>query len=157
MKTILVVSEYCSGAMAFILAALTTCDAIGRYAFNSPIAGATEMSELFLVSIISLSFPAITAYGEHVDVDILLLRLRPFAKRLVLIIGNFIGTILFGIMTVLGFMRGLEALHSGQITNVLRIRIYPFLFLFSLACCLTFCVQILRIQRLVCRKNPDMK
>ncbi len=156
MRKILIACEYCSCVTVFILAALTTIDAVGRYAFNSPIGGATEISELLLVTLISLSFPVLTACGEHVDVDILILRLTPFIKRVIFTISSFIGTILFGIITVLGVMRALEAFHSGQITNVLRIPVYPFLFLFAFACLMTVFALMVRVANLFRGKMPDM-
>lgn len=54
---------------------LTVADVLGRYLLNSPVKGATELTELMLAALIFLGLPAATLDREHVTVDLLTDRL----------------------------------------------------------------------------------
>ena len=58
-----------AGLSAFLMMCLTSGDALGRYVFNSPIAGAYEMTESYLM-MISCFFGACYAYREGMYVRI---------------------------------------------------------------------------------------
>ena len=53
------------------LIGLTCVDVVARYAFNSPVNGAYELTELLLASLIFLALPLTTAAGEHIEVELL--------------------------------------------------------------------------------------
>jgi len=51
---------------------LTTClDVAGRYLFNSPVPGATELTRLGLALMVFAAMPVITYRGGHIVVDLL--------------------------------------------------------------------------------------
>ncbi|WP_198403496.1 TRAP transporter small permease [Celeribacter ethanolicus] len=54
---------------------LTVVDVLGRYLLNSPVKGATELTELMLAALIFLGLPAATLDREHVTVDLITDRL----------------------------------------------------------------------------------
>ncbi|MAY62034.1 MAG: hypothetical protein CML29_07465 [Rhizobiales bacterium] len=58
-------------AMLLAMMGLTLVDVIGRYAFNSPLVGATELTELLLIGVIFLGLPAVTLDRGHVSVSLL--------------------------------------------------------------------------------------
>jgi TRAP-type C4-dicarboxylate transport system permease small subunit len=61
-------------ACLLVLAALiglTCVDVIARYAFNSPVTGAYELTEILLATLIFLALPLTTAAGEHIEVELL--------------------------------------------------------------------------------------
>lgn len=53
------------------LIALTCVDVVARYAFNSPVTGAYELTEILLATLIFLALPLTTAAGEHIEVELL--------------------------------------------------------------------------------------
>ena len=53
------------------LIGLTCVDVVARYAFNSPVNGAYELTELLLATLIFLALPLTTAAGEHIEVELL--------------------------------------------------------------------------------------
>ncbi len=55
----------------FFLMALTCVDVIGRYVFNSPLTGATELTEMGIAILVFAELPIVTWRGGHVVVDIL--------------------------------------------------------------------------------------
>lgn len=61
-------------ACLLVLAALiglTCVDVVARYAFNSPVTGAYELTEILLATLIFLALPLTTAAGEHIEVELL--------------------------------------------------------------------------------------
>ncbi|WP_233487463.1 TRAP transporter small permease [Thalassovita gelatinovora] len=50
---------------------LTVCDVIGRYLFNSPIKGASELTEILLCAVIFVGLGAVSLAEDHVTVDLL--------------------------------------------------------------------------------------
>lgn len=59
-----------AGALA-LLVALTVADVAGRYLFNAPVAGATELTEFGVALVVFAALPAVTWRGQHVAVDIM--------------------------------------------------------------------------------------
>jgi TRAP-type C4-dicarboxylate transport system permease small subunit len=63
-----------AGFVALVLFALMTLrcvDVVGRYAFNAPVPGASELTGLALGLLIFGALPIVTAHREHVTVDLL--------------------------------------------------------------------------------------
>ena len=63
--------ELVSASVLFFLMALTCVDVVGRYLFNSPIHGGTEMTEIGLAVMVFAAMPVITWRGGHIVVDLL--------------------------------------------------------------------------------------
>ncbi len=60
------------GAITLFALMLITCiDVIGRYVFNSPLTGSTELTEIAVGIVVFSTFPIISWRNEHVVVDIL--------------------------------------------------------------------------------------
>jgi len=61
------------GCCAFLLTGLvglTVVDVIGRYLFGAPLAGAFELTQLMLGTLVFAALPLTTLSGEHVEVDL---------------------------------------------------------------------------------------
>ncbi len=56
--------------------AITIIDVTGRYAFRSPLIGTAEMSEVLAALIVVLAMAATQRAGEHVGMDLLLIKLK---------------------------------------------------------------------------------
>lgn len=54
----------------FSLMAITCVDVIGRYFFNSPLTGSTELTEFAMAILIFTTLPVVTWREEHVVVDL---------------------------------------------------------------------------------------
>lgn len=59
------------GILLLSMMGLTVCDVIGRYLFNAPIVGATELTEILLCAVIFLGLGAVSLAQDHVTVDLL--------------------------------------------------------------------------------------
>lgn len=62
--------EYIVGAMLMTLMLITTVDVIGRYFFNLPLHGSTELTEFFLGLMIFSVLPIVCKDNEHISVDL---------------------------------------------------------------------------------------
>lgn|SRR5690554_1077967 len=63
--------ELVSSAVLFMLMALTCVDVVGRYLFNSPLHGGTELTEIGLAVMVFAAMPVVTWRGGHIVVDLL--------------------------------------------------------------------------------------
>ncbi|MDG3087836.1 TRAP transporter small permease [Vibrio hannami] len=55
----------------FLMMAITFVDVFGRYFFNSPIDGSTEMIEVLLAVMVFMAFPLVSWKEENICVDLL--------------------------------------------------------------------------------------
>ncbi|MDA9207712.1 TRAP transporter small permease [Octadecabacter sp.] len=58
------------GILLTAMMGLTVCDVIGRYLFNSPIRGASELTEVLLCAVIFVGLGAVSLAEDHVTVDL---------------------------------------------------------------------------------------
>jgi TRAP-type C4-dicarboxylate transport system permease small subunit len=132
---------YISTAFVGLMTLLTVADVGGRYIFDNPIGGVTELSPLMLVVIVAMGLGWCALERKHVKVDILASRLPQKFQYITDNIFLVIGFILFGIIT---WRTVLEALEINQTTSLLGISFTPFYWLFSIGL-LIFCISILVI------------
>jgi len=117
---------------------LTVADVSGRYFFNSPITGATEISRLMMVLIV---FPALgwAALGRtHVKVDILVSRLPQKVQAIVNAVTLLIALGTYSLITWRSF---LEAAVVNRKTSLLALPFTPFYWLMSVGFAI-FCLAI---------------
>lgn len=50
---------------------ITTIDVVGRYFFNAPLHGATELTEVGIALVVFSALPVVTWGGKHITVDLL--------------------------------------------------------------------------------------
>lgn len=142
-----VISQIFVGIMIFLIAA----DAVGRYAFNHPIPGTLEITELMMVFIVFLAFAYVESKNGHVRVDLVISRLprkvQPYIDCLDTVIS-------LGIMAIIAWqsvLYSLELRQSGNVSAYWGMPISPFLLVMAFGC-LLFCFQlILKILRLANR------
>ena len=60
-----------SSIVLFALMVMTCVDVVGRYFFNAPLDGATELTQLMMGVIVFAILPAVCYREEHVSVDLL--------------------------------------------------------------------------------------
>lgn len=60
-----------AGLMLLLMMVITAIDVTGRYLFNTPLVGGSELIEIMLAASIFLILPTITWHREHVSVDLI--------------------------------------------------------------------------------------
>ena len=115
-----------------LLMALSTADVIGRYVFNRPIDGASEVIELLLGIVIFSALPQLTLRQEDVTIDLLGKFFRGWvesARRalITLVVATCYTVLAYKMWLYADYMRT----SSHEITPILGIPIYPVSYLMS--------------------------
>ncbi len=92
----------------FALMMITCVDVIGRYVFNSPLTGATELTEMAVGIVVFSVVPIISSRNDHIVVDLLDPLFPPLAQ--------FIRTIIINILICIALV------YLGQRINLLAER-----------------------------------
>ena len=65
------ITDGTSTLVLFVLMVMTCIDVVGRYFFNAPLDGATELTQLMMGVIVFAVLPTVSIREEHVTVDLL--------------------------------------------------------------------------------------
>lgn len=133
MKSLDSISRVVSLAFAVVAASIiavimvmTTADVIKRFFTGSSIPGTSEFSEVFLVASVYLGLAFAMRIGAHVGVDLVIMRLRPRAARVVQAIGLSIAVIILSWMV---FETVGTALHSISVNEfrygIVKVPVWP--------------------------------
>jgi len=109
---------------AMVLVAVV--DAVGRYFFNRPITGSTELIELFMIMVIFGSIPLVTYGRAHIQVDFFPLNKQKITGR---IHQGVIELICAGINFLLAYAtwdKVRSLLDYGDTTQMLSVPLAPF-------------------------------
>ena len=104
---------------------LTIADVLGRYIFNSPVPGASELTELLLAAVIFTGLPAASLDGDHISVDILAERLRGQAA---MVLSRLVAVISAGVLALVAWrlwIIGDQIASYNGITPTLKLPIAP--------------------------------
>lgn len=74
--------ELISAVTLFSLMTITCVDVVGRYLFNNPLTGSTELTEMALAIVVFSVLPMISWRNDHVVVDLLDRFVPPFLNML---------------------------------------------------------------------------
>ncbi len=127
-------------AMAFfggiVLAAmmfLTAADVILRYIFNAPITSAYELTELMMAIVVFFGMAYVSMRKEHIRIDFVINKFPLKGQALLDSITTFIGTCTLFVITwrLVSYSFALKA--GGDVTTILRVPIYPFIWLVSIS------------------------
>lgn len=113
------------GVLLMALMGLTVVDVVGRYLFNAPLIGATELTELLLAAVIFLGLPAVALAEEHVTVDLLTDRMPPWVHPWRLAIAGVFSGVVLGLVTWRIWIYAGQIGAYGGLTNSLRLPIAP--------------------------------
>lgn len=117
-----------SALLLLVLMLITVVDVIGRYVFNQPLAGSSELTEICLGMLIFAAFPLVCRNNDHIAVDLLenhfsarFKRLRDRVVQGVLVVCLL--TLTYGI-----FLLGMRARRDVLVTEILQLPNAVFLF-----------------------------
>ncbi len=111
--------EVVSASVLFFLMALTCVDVVGRYLFNSPLHGGTEMTEIGLAVMVFAAMPVITWRGGHIVVDLLD---RFLGSKIVKVLSLFAALVMSSSLYFLAlriFELGERSIRRGVVTEFL--------------------------------------
>lgn len=123
-----------AAALLFALMLLTCADVGGRYFFNAPVNGATELTRLLMVGVIFAALPVVTRREDHVSVDLLdrwvprgLIGLRQIAINALCALA--LAVICWRVWLLAG-----RHLRYGDRTEFLEIPVAPVVYFIALMC-----------------------
>ena len=113
------------GAILLLMVAITVCDVLGRYVFNAPLSGATEVTELLLVSVIFISLPAVCLDHDHVVVDLFTNLMPAKWHPLRTALASLLSAAVLGVIAWRLLVYGQQFASYGGQTSTLQIPIAP--------------------------------
>ncbi len=127
-KAINTVSQAIHGIGGVVLALmmlLTATDVIGRYLFNRPVDGSTELNEVMLAIVVFFGVAYTATQKGHVRVEILVSALPQKARILLDALMTFLGFGLFSLMSWQAVVLGIDQWNRDLTTSVLYIPVFP--------------------------------
>lgn len=87
-----------AGVLLFVLMAVTMIDVVGRYVFNAPLQGGTELIQMIMAALIYSALPSVCRQEGHIAVDLLdhLTPARLVPARQILV--NLVGAVILGVI-----------------------------------------------------------
>ena len=111
--------------MLLALMGVTVWDVVGRYLFDAPLLGASEMTELLLAAIVFVGLPAVCLDDGHVSVDLATARLTDRADALRLLAARLVVAALLGLVAWRLVVHGTRLASYGERSIFLHIPIGP--------------------------------
>jgi TRAP-type C4-dicarboxylate transport system permease small subunit len=107
---------------------LTVTDIILRRFFNSPLPYSFELVEVLLVVVAYSYIVYTTSVSRHISVDTFTSRFPFIVRKRLVIIGDFIAIMLFGLIGWQSIAQGIHLYEMGQTTAILHLPKFPFQF-----------------------------
>jgi len=150
---IVAIIYYIGVAFVVFLALMTGIDVLGRYAFNMPVRGGVDLTELLLVVIVTCGIVVTTAEDNHISVDSVFDKLPPHGKKILLIFGSVVSVLMFAIFVWQGGIGTIDAIRSAKGTLMLEIPVFPFKFILALGFFISLIFSIRQFVRLFFNKK----
>ena len=124
---------------------LVTCiDVIGRYAFNNPLTGAYEITQVLLGALVFVAMPLTTGKGGHVEVDLLVPLLPAAVRRALARIGGAVAALVMAYFSWRLVILTQDQFHTQLATSGLGIKLWYLGVIGSLSFAVSAVVAILR-------------
>lgn len=104
----------------FLLMAITCVDVVGRYFFNSPLTGSTELTEFAMAILIFTTLPVVSWRNQHVVVDLLDRWFSGTAARVRTVVIHIISAVSLGYLGQRIQVLGNRSLSYGELSEYLH-------------------------------------
>ena len=132
-KGLLVALNYVSVILIFLMSLLVFADVMGRYLFNHPIAGTTEIVKCTIIAIVFLGIAYTLNQKRHIRTTILLDRMPPIFRLILELIASLLCLSVFSILIVFAWQAAWEAFLVREFDGVqLKVPVYPSRFIIVL-------------------------
>ncbi len=110
---------------------LTAIDVVSRYAFNWPLRGAFELTELGLLVLIFAGLPMTSRAGEHVTMDFIDAVISPRARGYLIRFMEFLVGLIVLALAWLVWLKAGKIAGYGDTTDVLKLPLAPFVYVMA--------------------------
>ena len=122
----LITLNYISVLIIFLMALWVFCDVSGRFFFNHPIPGTTELVKCYIVAIVFLGIAYTMNQKRHIRTTLLLVRLSPAAQTWCEILSSLVAVGIFGALCYFSFQEAWSSWLVREFDGVqLRVPVYP--------------------------------
>lgn len=137
--------------MLLLMMILAIGDVVGRYLFNSPLKGASEVIELMLGTVVFSALPLVTLRQEHVTIDLLTGAFRGKAEVSQRALIELLAAACYFVLAYNMWFHAEFMRQSNDITHVLRIPIFPVPYAMSMVLavsgvCAVLCATGMRVK-----------
>jgi TRAP-type C4-dicarboxylate transport system permease small subunit len=132
-----------AGVALFAIMMLTFVDVGGRKFLDTSLPGALELTELLMVAVIFAALPLVSLRGEHVTFDSLDIFLPAGFRRAQQALVDLLVAAMLIFLAWLMWDHAGKMAEYGDVTNRLRIPLYPFVYAMSVMCALSALVHLL--------------
>lgn len=119
-----------AGAILIGMVLLTLVDVILRN-FGHPITGSMEIIMYGGAMVFGFSIPFATFLKAQIQVDLVVEKLKPKARKIVTIITRVMGIVIFLFVAYNFFVYGFDVKNTGETTSSFKIPYYPIVFALS--------------------------
>ena len=130
---------------------LTFTDVGLRYVFNRPLTGCYEITEFMMAILISFSLAHTQVLKGHVSIDVFVYRLPQRVQAVVDSIVYFLSMGTIFIISWQALLQAQEMKKSGEVSGVMPVPIYFFLYVFALGTLLLFLVLVVNFLKSLVR------
>jgi TRAP-type C4-dicarboxylate transport system permease small subunit len=123
-----------AGTALVLMSLLTAADVIGRTVFGSPVAAATELTELLMVITIFCALPVVTRRYEHISIEILDAVMPAIAQRAAAIGTGLLGAACMTLAAWRVWELAKRAYAGGDFTAYLEIPLAPVIAFIAFMC-----------------------
>ena len=134
-----------ASAILLGMMALTVVDVIARYAFNRPLRGAFEVTELLLLVLIFAGLPLVSLAGEHAVMDFVDRALDRRARRALVRAVEAVSAAFMGLLAWLTWLKADRIWAYRDATDVLRIVYGPFVYFMALTLALAAVIHLYKV------------
>ena len=113
-----------SAILLLIMLLLGTTDVLGRYLFNEPISGATEIIEILLPGIVLLGWAYVQLDKSHINVDIIYNRFPPRFKAIVSLCITALAMAVMALIVWQGVDQVIANFQMGRLIRNINVPIY---------------------------------
>lgn len=152
------ITRWCAlaaGAVLLLLMLLTVADVAMRFLLGAPIFGTIDISELGLVLVVFLGLAYCGRTGGHVSVDLLESVMSPRLSLLSGLLTRLLSVAVLGLLAARTMAKAWDARTYGDVSNLLGIAHWPFLYAIALGAALYALVLILEAVALLSRGGPE--
>lgn len=135
---------------ALVLAAVmmvSVVDVVGRYVFNRPLPGSSEITEILMAILIYAGLPLVSLRRAHIAVDLLDSLTPPAIARIRDVIVNLLSVFVLAIVAWRLWAYADQIRSSKDITEYLKLPLAPFAYAMSVLAALAAAVEVYRALR----------
>lgn len=127
-----------------VMVLVTVLDVIGRRVFGSPLLGSLEIVRFMMALAVFLTISHAAVHDRHVTCDVLFIF---FPKKLQIMTEKVTSLLSLGLWIILSYQLTRQALglwQAGESSMLLRIPVYPFVFIAAFGSALLACVILIQ-------------